>query len=238
MAKVIGCMGESGSGKTTAMRNLDPSTTFYIDCDGKGLSWKGWRNQYNKQAGNYAKTDNKYTVLQLLAIINGDDSMYAAALKADGKTPKTIPKDTKEKATKFKTVVIDTLNGIMVADEVNRMREKGYDKWVDIAQCVWDILNYANSMRDDVVVVILCHSQTQKEDDGYTFTRIKTSGKKLDKLVVESKLTTVLYAVARGDEFVFQTHANNSTAKTPFGAFESDEIPNDITLVIKALEEY
>ena len=107
MSKVIGCMGESGSGKTTAMRNLDPSTTFYIDCDGKGLSWKGWRNQYNKQAGNYAKTDNKYTVLQLLAIINGDDSMYAAALKADGKTPKTIPKDTKEKATKFKTVVID-----------------------------------------------------------------------------------------------------------------------------------
>ena len=88
------------------------------------------------------------------------------------------------------------------------------------------------------MVVILCHSQTQKEDDGYTFTRIKTSGKKLDKLVVESKLTTVLYAVARSDEFVFQTHANNSTAKTPFGAFESDEIPNDITLVIKALEDY
>ena len=125
MSKVIGVMGESGSGKTTAMRNLDPSTTFYIDCDGKGLSWKGWRNQYNKQAGNYAKTDNKYTVLQLLAIINGDDSMYAAALKADGKTPKTIPNDTKEKATKFNTVVIDTLNGIMVADEVNRLRQMG-----------------------------------------------------------------------------------------------------------------
>jgi hypothetical protein len=34
------------------------------------------------------------------------------------------------------------------------------------------------------------------------------------------------------------THANNSTAKTPLGAFEEDEIPNDITLVLKALEEY
>ena len=41
MAKVIGIMGESGSGKTTSCRNLDPSTTYYIDCDKKGLNWKG-----------------------------------------------------------------------------------------------------------------------------------------------------------------------------------------------------
>ena len=46
MSKVIGIMGESGSGKTTSMRNLDPKTTFYIDCDKKGLSWKEWRKQY------------------------------------------------------------------------------------------------------------------------------------------------------------------------------------------------
>jgi hypothetical protein len=34
------------------------------------------------------------------------------------------------------------------------------------------------------------------------------------------------------------THANNSTAKTPLGAFEEDEIDNDIVNVLKALEEY
>ena len=45
MAKVIGIIGESGSGKTTSCRNLDPKTTYYIDCDKKGLSWKGWRKQ-------------------------------------------------------------------------------------------------------------------------------------------------------------------------------------------------
>ena len=32
MARLIAIMGESGSGKATAMRTLDPSTTFYIDC--------------------------------------------------------------------------------------------------------------------------------------------------------------------------------------------------------------
>lgn len=53
MSKVICIMGESGSGKTTSMRNLDPKTTYYIDADKKGLSWKGWRKQYNKENKNY-----------------------------------------------------------------------------------------------------------------------------------------------------------------------------------------
>jgi hypothetical protein len=143
-----------------------------------------------------------------------------------------------EKCKHFKTVVIDTLNGLMVADEVRRMKEKGYDKWQDLAQCVWGLLDSLYSLRDDLTVIVLCHSQTQKEDDGYTFTRIKTSGKKLDKLSVETKLTTVLYATANDGKYVFQTHANNSTAKTPLGAFAEDEIENDITKVLEVLKDY
>ena len=215
MSKVIGIMGESGSGKTTSMRNLDPETTFYIDCDKKGLSWKGWRSQYQYEKHNYMATDQISTVSQLLNKISTQENMK-----------------------QIKVVVIDTLNGLMVADEVRRMKEKGYDKWQDLAQCVWELLDSLYTFRDDLTIIVLCHSQTQKEDDGYTFTRIKTSGKKLDKLNVESKLTTVLYAVAKEDGYVFVTHAHNSTAKTPLGAFESDEIPNDIVEVLKALEEY
>lgn len=215
MSRVIGIMGESGSGKTTSMRNLDPNTTFYIDCDKKGLSWKGWRDQYSEKKHNYFRTDLVETVESLLKKINEQDNMKH-----------------------IKVIVIDTLNGLMVADEVRRMKEKGYDKWMDLAQCVWNLLDKLYTLRDDLTIVVLCHSQTQKEDDGYTFTRIKTSGKKLDKLSIETKLTTVLYAVAKSGEYVFQTHANNSTAKTPLGAFDQDEIPNDITEVIKALEEY
>ncbi len=215
MAKVIGIMGESGSGKTTGMRGLPPEATFYIDADKKGLSWKGWRDAYQFEKHNYMATDQIGTVSAILEKINKQDSMKH-----------------------IKVVVIDTLNGLMVADEVRRMKDKGYDKWVDLAQCVWELLNSLYTLRDDLTVIVVCHSQTQKEDDGYTFTRIKTSGKKLDKLNVESKLTTVLHAVAKDGKYVFLTHANNSTAKTPLGAFEEDEIPNDITLVLKALEEY
>ncbi len=215
MAKVIGIMGESGSGKTTSMRELDPATTFYIDCDKKGLSWKGWKSQYSLEKHNYMATDEIGTVAVLLDKINNQENMKH-----------------------IKVVVIDTLNGLMVADEVRRMKEKGFDKWQDLAQCVWELLSSLYTLRDDLTVIVVCHSQTQKEDDGYTFTRIKTSGKKLDKLNVESKLTTVLYAMAKDGEYVFQTRAKNSTAKTPMGAFEDDEIPNNIVDVLKALEDY
>lgn len=215
MGRVIGIMGESGSGKTTAMRTLDPKTTFYLDCDMKGLSWKGWRDQYNAKNMNYWKTDMVQSVQSMLDKINTD-----------------------EKFKKVKTVVIDTLNGLMVADEVRRMKEKNFDKWVDLAQCIWGLLDQCHKLRDDLTVILICHSQTQKEDDGYTFTRIKTSGKKLDKLCIESKLTTVLHAEAKDGEYILRTHANNSTAKTPMGAFESDEVPNDMKAVLDALKEY
>ena len=215
MSRVIGLMGESGSGKTTAMRTLDPKTTFYIDCDGKGLSWKGWKEHYNAKNMNYWKTDITQSVQSMLDKISTD-----------------------EKFKHFKVVVIDTLNGLMVADEVRRMKEKNFDKWMDLAQCIWGLLDQAHKLRDDLTVILICHSQTQKEDDGYTFTRIKTSGKKLDKLCIESKLTTVLHAEAKDGEYILRTRARNSTCKTPMGAFDTEEIPNDMAEVLKALEEY
>lgn len=45
MSTVILIMGEPGQGKTTSMRNLNPETTVYFDCDKKGLPWRGWRKQ-------------------------------------------------------------------------------------------------------------------------------------------------------------------------------------------------
>ena len=209
MSKAILIIGESGSGKTTSLRNLPPDETFYIDADGKGLSWKGWRNQYNKQKKNYIKTDDPDMVYKLMEEIHS-------------------------KQKQFKYLVIDTLNGIMVGDEMRRTKEKGYDKWMDLAQSVFNIVDVSNKLRDDLTVIMLGHAQTS--DDG--FTCLLTNGRKLNKIKLESKLTTVLLAKAKDGQYVFETKAHNSTAKTPMGAFEEDEIPNDIMPVIKALEEF
>ncbi len=215
MASAICIMGESGSGKTTSFRNLDPASTLYVDCDKKGLSWKGWRKDFNKDAKNYVVTDDPKVAIGILKTVNFS-----------------------EEYRHIKVIVFDTLNGIMVADEMRRMKEKGYDKWVDLAACIYELVDTALKVREDLTPIFVCHTQTEHDDNGFMFTRIKTSGKKLDKIVLESKFSTVLLAKCVDGRYVFETQSDKSTAKSPLGAFEQKEVPNDITLVLKALEEF
>ena len=218
MAKVIGCMGESGSGKTTAMRNLPPKETFYIDCDKKGLNWKGWKKQYSVENKNYFATDSFSTCKTLMEKV-----------------------DKSENFRHIKYLVIDTINGMMVAEEMRILAMQGGDKrsaWTDLASNGWDIINKALALRDNLTVIILCHSETISDDNGIVKTRIKTNGRKLEKLVLESKMTTVVWAVRQDGKYKFILSADGSTCKVPLGAFQTDECDNDIMIVIKALEDY
>lgn len=219
MAKdVLAVMGESGGGKSTANRNLPPDITFYFDCDKKGLPWRGWRKQYNIEKKNYLCTDSFSIVSSMMDRIN-----------------------TEEQFKHIKYVVIDTLNSMMVAEEMRIMAMQTGDKrsaWSDLAQNGWAIINKALAMRDDIVVIILCHSETISDDNGIVRTRIKTNGRKLEKLVLESKMNTVVWSVRQDGKYKFILSADGSTCKVPLGAFDQTEIDNDIMLVIKALEEY
>ena len=217
-SKVIGLMGESGSGKTTAMRNLPPKETFYIDCDKKGLNWKGWKKQYSVENKNYFATDSFSTCKTLMEKV-----------------------DKSENFRHIKYLVIDTINGMMVAEEMRILAMQGGDKrsaWTDLASNGWDIINKALTLREDLTVIILCHSETISDDNGIVKTRIKTNGRKLEKLVLESKMTTVVWAVRQDGKYKFILSADGSTCKVPMNAFTVDEIDNDIMLVIKALEDY
>lgn len=218
MAKVIGVMGESGAGKTTAMRNLPPKETFYFDCDCKGMNWKGWKEQYSQEKKNYWKSDSFSIVSQILDKI-----------------------DKEEQCKHIKYVVIDTINGMMVAEEMRILAMSSGDKrsaWSDLAQNGWSIINKALAMRDDLTIIILCHSETISDDNGIIRTRIKTNGRKLEKLVLESKMTTVIWAVRQDGKYKFVLSADGSTCKVPLGAFEQDECDNDIMLVIDALKDF
>lgn len=214
MSKSILIMGESGSGKTTSMRNLNPEETFYFDCDKKGLSWKGWKEQYSVDKKNYVTTSEPATIMKLLSKISDEQPQ-------------------------IKYVVIDTLNAVMIDDEFRRMKEKGYDKWQELAYSIYGIINLCNILRKDLTCILVMHSQTERDDNtGEKFTRAKTSGRKLDKIVVESKLTTVLLAKCVDGKYIFETKNNNSTVKAPMGAFEEDRIENDILKVLEALKDF
>ena len=214
MSKAILIMGESGSGKTTSLRTLDPKETYYIDCDGKGLNWKGWRKQYSEAAKNYMRCDDQADILARIENINA-------------------------KGTHIHNIVIDTINSIMIADERRRTKEKGYDKWADLAWAVYDICVKASSFRDDLNIIVLAHVQVDTDEiTGDKFCRVLTNGKKLNKIGLEKYFSTVLYSKCVDGRYVFETKANNSTAKAPFGAFDSDTVDNDMGMVLKALEDF
>lgn len=226
MSKVIGVMGESGAGKTTAMRNLPKNETFYIDCDKKGLNWRGWKSDFINVAeekpqpgrGCYYRTDSFSQVSSVLKKINDQDNLKH-----------------------IKYVVIDTINGLMVAEEMRILAMTSGDKrsaWTDLATNGWEIVNLSLTLRDDLTVIILAHAETISDDNGIIRTRIKTNGRKLEKLVLESKMTTVVWAVRQDGKYKFILSADGSTCKVPLGAFEADECDNDIMIIIKALEEY
>jgi len=213
MATVLAIAGESGSGKTTSLRNLDPKTTYIIDADRKGLSWRGWKKQYNKESKNYLQTSKVDVIVQTLQSIN-------------------------DKAPHIKVVVIDTLNTAMIDDEMARMKEKSYDKWADLASSVWGLISYTHMLREDLTIIFMAHTQTERDDMGFNFTRIKTSGRKLDKICLESKFTTVLIAKCVDSRYIFETQSKSSTAKSPLGLFDSFEIDNDILPILKKMEEF
>ena len=213
MANLIGIMGEPGTGKTSSLKSLNPEETFYCDCDGKGLNWRGWRQQYSVDKKNYVKTSFPQIVIKYL-------------------------NNVAEKAPHIKYFVVDTVNNLMVSDEMRRCKEKGYDKWMDLASSVWDLVDLPGTLRDDLTVILIFHTQTEMTDSGYEFTRIKTNGRKTEKNNIDSKFNWLFRSVKMDGKYYFETTANNSTARTPMDAFNDDYVPNDITMILNTMEEF
>jgi len=206
--------GDSGSGKTHSVQFLDPKETIIIDADKKGLNWKGWKKIYNKENKNYIKTSDVEVIMDTLNKINS-----------------------KEELKHIKTVVIDTINGIMLDAEMERMKDKGYDKWAELSQSVYGLVSSSLTLRADLIVIFIGHSENVGDEITAEW-RLKTSGRKLNKIVLESKFTTVLFCKAQGDNYFFETKSNFSTAKSPFGMFEEVKIPNNLKVVVDKIREY
>lgn len=224
MANLIAIVGASGVGKSSSIRNLDSTQTFIINVASKPLPFKGWRSKYsiwNKDnpTGNYINTSNVQTIGQILNYIN-------------------------TKRPEIKNVIIEDSQYLMAFEYMDRAQEKGFQKFSDIAQKFYNVLKAGIMMRDDLNVIMTCHSENIGTADEPQF-KIKTLGKMLDNsITVEGLFTYVFFAgIRRGEddkpEYVFQTHSDGTTtAKSPMGCFEEDYIPNDLEYVLEKIAEY
>ena len=132
----------------------------------------------------------------------------------------------------------------MAFEAMDWAQEKGFQKFTDLAQKFYSVLKAGISMRDDLNVIMTCHSENVGTADEPQY-KIKTLGKMIDNMItVEGLFTYVLFASIREGEdgkpeYVFQTHSDGTTtAKTPMGCFEEDYIPNDLQYVLEQIAEY
>ena len=220
--------GESGHGKTTSLRNLDPETTFIISTTGKPLPFRGWKKKYipfkidketKEITGNYYVSSNSEQILKILKIINA-------------------------KMPHITAVVLDDMQYIMSYEFVDRATEIGYSRFSEIAQHMMEILRYSEQMREDCTMCFLTHSENVGTDIDPRYV-IKTIGKLLsEKVTLEGLFTYIFFAkTEEGDDgrMQYKLVTNNDgkcLAKTPMDMFKELEIDNDLNEILKVIKEY
>lgn len=203
-------LGESGTGKSTSLRNLNPARTLLIQALRKPLPFKaqGWKVHNGQQgaAGNIFVTDNAAKIEGLMR-----------------RSPHEI-------------IVLDDWQYILANEFMRRSDEKGFDKFTEIGKHAWDILRTATELADDRRVYILAH--TASDDMGKV--KIKTIGKLLDeKITPEGMVTIVLRTLVRDGQYLFSTQNNGSdTCKSPIGMFNELLIDNDLAAVDDAICDF
>lgn len=220
--------GESGHGKTTSLRNLNPETTFIISTTGKPLPFRGWKKKYtpftiNKETkeltGNYYVSSNWEAILKILKIVNS-------------------------KLPHITTIVVDDFQYVLSYEFVDRATETGYQKFSELAQHAMEILRYAEQMREDCTMCFLTHCENTGSEIDPKYV-IKTVGKLLaEKVTLEGLFTYIFFAkTEEGDDgkMQYKLVTNNDgkcLAKTPMGMFEELEIDNDLNQILQVIKEY
>ena len=226
-AETIAIVGESGTGKSTSLRNLNPEETFIISTHGKPLPFRAWKKKYTPLeikdgkivGGNYYVSSKWDQIIKILAIVNS-------------------------KMPHIKQVVVDDFQYVLSYEFVDRATEVGYGKFSELAQHAMEILRYAEKMRDDCKMIFLTHSENVGDAMNPKYV-IKTVGKLLaEKVTLEGLFTYIFFTrVSEGDDGRMQykllTNSDGTcVAKSSLGMFEEMEIDNDLKMIIETIDKY
>lgn len=224
MAKVIIVIGDTGTGKSTSIRTLDPKETYIINVLGKDLPFRGSSTLYNAENKNLSVVSDYGSIVNVLQGIS-------------------------TKLPAVKQIVLDDLGFVMTEEFFRRASEKGYEKFSEMGSHMQQIISTAKSLRDDLTVILVFHEDDDVSD------RIKISKKvKLIGMMLEDKYNPLaIVSVCLFTDVVFdkdgqanygfitqrtQVKGQIIPAKSPDGMFDKNRIPNDLSLVIKEINNY
>lgn len=209
MSVVTIVLGESGTGKTTSLRRLNPAEALLIQAIKKPLPFRskdwGYHSKENPN-GNCFAVDDKDSIISLM------------------------------KRTARKIIVLDDVQYIMANEFMRRSHETGFQKFTDIGKGIWEILNASSSLGEDVRVYLLWHNQTDDQGHSKAKTIGKLLD---EKITIEGMVSIVLKTAVVNGNYLFATHNSGyDTTKTPVGLFDDDTIENDLASVDAAICDY
>ena len=222
MAKTILICGKTGTGKTTAIRTLEPKETVILRVINRTLPFK-FSGKYGKENKNLYLTQTYEEVLKGLEWAN--------------------------KQPHVKNVVITDGTYIIRQEYFKKANQAGYNKYTEFAMHMQQILKAIQNLRDDIKVFMEYHVESNVTDSGATEYKPSTVGKLLDNQYnILENIDIVLFASPQYEdkEIHYGFYTNRTLdrvgaeipAKSPFGMFEELYIPNDLALVAKRIDEY
>jgi len=219
-SKLIGVVGQTGTGKSTAIKFLNPDETYVINVARKELPFKGSGKIYNREKKNYKEVDDANKVSKLLKLLS-------------------------DTAPHIKQIVIDDSNYIMGFTMVDKATETGYTKFSVMAQTMKNLFRQARLLRDDIKVFYLTHPDIIEDAGEIIGYKIKTAGKLIDsQITLDGLITIMLYTFVEYDKdglakYKFLTNRYRKyPAKTPDGMFEDIMIDNNLQTVVDNINEY
>lgn len=224
MANCCIILGKSGTGKSSSIRGLNPEETLIINVLGKKLPFKGSNSLYNRDKKNLFQIDDYSQIISLL-------------------------EGCSKNAPHIKNIIIDDMIYSMRKEYFRRAKEAGYGKYTELAMHMQQIISTCESIRDDINVFFMLHTEEIISDNTIVGYKVATVGKLLDtQYNMVEVVPIVLYSGIKYDDkgnatYGFYTHRFMEgqveiPAKSPDGMFEDDYIPNDLSLVTKAMSGY
>ena len=218
MANLILLIGKSGSGKSSSLRRLSPKNTLLFKAINKRLPFQekklGW-----KELLRFNNETNKFELIN-------EDGNYIVT--SDTKDIIELTKSAVEKG--FKNIIIDDGTYTMISEYMDRLDEKGWDKFNDLAYNIWNLHLLAQELPNDINIYLIWHIDT----DDFNNAKLRLIGKLVDEKIDIPALVTITILA---DNKKFYTN-NKQIAKSPFGMFKNDEQPNDLAYIDSIIRDY
>ena len=224
MAHSVLIIAESGTGKSTSIRNLNPKETFIINIANKPLPFKGWKKNYtmiskDNPKGNMTATSTTAGIIKAIQHVN-------------------------DKMPHITNLVIDDWQYMSSFEYFDRANEKGYDKFTQIAANLAQVAKMPKDLRDDLYIFFMTHSEEATDINGHRKVKAKTIGKMIDNtLTLEGLFSIVLFGrvIKEEDKLVYGFDTQNNgenTCKSPMEMFEEFFIDNDLQFVKDCIIQY